>query len=99
MDIRELQQHAVEFVEEKGFERVSFEQRIMYLMSELGELTDDCLKFQFEQDVHKKQEIKENIGLEMFDVVWNIAELANRLEIDLTEAFEKKIMINQTRTW
>ena len=31
----------------------------------------------------------------MFDVIWNICDLANKLEIDLEKAFEEKMMINK----
>ncbi|HDR3403502.1 TPA: pyrophosphatase, partial [Bacillus anthracis] len=39
------------------------------------------------------------IGLEMFDVIWNVCDLANKLEIDLEKAFEEKMRINKKREW
>jgi NTP pyrophosphatase (non-canonical NTP hydrolase) len=35
----------------------------------------------------------------MYDIVWNIIDLANKLNINLENAFEKKIEINKHRTW
>ncbi|CAI8713978.1 hypothetical protein KOY_02994 [Bacillus cereus VDM021] len=65
----------------------------MYLMTELGELTEAVLK-QNDDD-----NIKREIGLEMFDVIWNVCDLANKLEIDLEKAFQEKMEINRDRKW
>lgn len=64
----------------------------MYLMAELGELTEAVLR-------RNDDNIKREIGLEMFDVIWNICDLANKLEIDLEEAFQEKMEINRDRVW
>ncbi len=65
----------------------------MYTMAELGELAEAILK----RD--KIQDSKREIGLEMFDVIWNVCDLANKLEIDLEKAFKEKMMINKEREW
>lgn len=65
----------------------------MYTMAELGELAEVILK----RD--KIQDSKREIGLEMFDVIWNVCDLANKLEIDLEKAFKEKMMINKEREW
>ena len=51
--------------------------------------------------LHKKTIKEENreIGLEMFDLIWNVCDLANKLEIDLDEAFQEKMEINRDRLW
>ncbi len=65
----------------------------MYAMAELGELAEVILK----RD--KIQDSKREIGLEMFDVIWNVCDLANKLEIVLEKAFEEKMRINKKREW
>ncbi|EJQ94913.1 hypothetical protein II1_02454 [Bacillus cereus MC118] len=35
----------------------------------------------------------------MFDLIWNVCDLANKLEIDLDEAFQEKMEINRDRVW
>ncbi|PHE64481.1 hypothetical protein COF68_06030 [Bacillus toyonensis] len=60
----------------------------MYLISEVGELSKSLLK-----------EDKTDIGLEMFDVVWNLVDLANKLNIDLDQSFKAKMEINKDRVW
>lgn len=64
----------------------------MYLMAELGELTEAVLR-------RNDDNIKREIDLEMFDVIWNVCDLANKLEIDLEEAFQEKMEINRDRVW
>ncbi|WP_255294081.1 MazG nucleotide pyrophosphohydrolase domain-containing protein [Bacillus toyonensis] len=88
LTITDLQKHVEEFSREKGFENTSLEQRTMYLISEVGELSKSLLK-----------EDKTDIGLEMFDVVWNLVDLANKLNIDLDQSFKAKMEINKDRVW
>lgn len=92
MEISEFQQYVSNFSKEKGFADTTIEKRTMYLMAELGELTEAILK---RDDDNAKREI----GLEMFDVIWNVCDLANKLGIDLEEAFQEKMEINRGREW
>ena len=62
-------------------------------MAELGELAEVILKRDTIQDA------KREISLEMFDVIWNICDLANKLNIDLEKAFKEKMKINKKREW
>lgn len=95
MKTSEFQQYVSEFSKLKGFDKSTIEQRMLYLMSEVGELSKEVLTVSF----HPDAETKENLGLEMFDVVWNIFDLANKLNIDLEQAFKQKMEINDKRTW
>ena len=82
MNIVEFQRYVLPFSKEKGFQDTTIEERAMYTMAELGELAEVILK----RD--KIQDSKREIGLEMFDVIWNVCDLANKLEIDLEKAIE-----------
>ncbi|WP_439873659.1 MazG nucleotide pyrophosphohydrolase domain-containing protein [Bacillus mycoides] len=93
MNISEFQRYVASFSKEKGFQHTTIEERTMYAMAELGELAEVILK----RD--KIQDSKREIGLEMFDVIWNVCDLANKLEIDLEKAFEEKMIINKKREW
>lgn len=92
-DVKKLSQH---------LDTKSPEQRIMYLLSELGEVVDEVLDLQ-NSDPNTDEvtivAIKERIGLEIYDVIWNAVDLANMLDIDLQAAFDKKIAINNERNW
>ena len=93
MKISEFQQYVSNFSKEKGFADTTIEERTMYLMAELGELTEAIIERNDNKDA------KREIGLEMFDVIWNVCDLANKLEIDLEEAFQEKMEINRGRVW
>ena len=93
MNIVEFQRYVSNFSKEKGFQDTTIEERIMYAMTELGELAEVILK----RD--KMQDAKKEIGLEIFDVIWNVCDLANKLNIDLEKAFEEKMRINKKREW
>lgn len=93
MNIVEFQRYVSNFSKEKGFQDTTIEERAMYAMAELGELVEVILK----RD--KIQDSKREIGLEMFDVIWNVCDLANKLEIDLEKAFKEKMMMNKKRQW
>ncbi|WP_459502298.1 MazG nucleotide pyrophosphohydrolase domain-containing protein [Bacillus sp. C1] len=93
MKLSEFQRYVANFSREKGFQNTTIEIRTMYLMAELGELTEAIIKQNAGKDA------KREIGLEMFDVIWNVCDLANRLEIDLEEACKEKMEINRDREW
>jgi len=90
--LSEFQQYVSNFSKEKGFADTTIEKRTMYLMAELGELTEAILK-------RNDDNVKREIGLEMFDVIWNVCDLANKLGINLEEAFREKMEINRGREW
>jgi len=95
MNTSEFQNYVKEFSKIKGFDTSTIEQRMLYLMTEVGELSKEVLSVSFDPDAERK----ENLGYEMYDVVWNIFDLANKLDIDLEQAFKKKKEINDNRMW
>lgn len=95
MNTLEFQQYVQDFSKEKGFDTSTIEQRTLYLMTEVGELAKEVLAVSFHPDADKKA----NLGYEMYDVVWNVFDLANKLGIDLNQAFKEKKEINDKRVW
>jgi NTP pyrophosphatase (non-canonical NTP hydrolase) len=95
MNAAEFQEYVRKFSELKGFDTSTIEQRMLYLMTEVGELAKEVLSVSFHPDAERKA----NLGYEMYDVVWNIFDLANKLDIDLTGAFSEKKEINDRRNW
>ncbi|MGX5646712.1 MazG nucleotide pyrophosphohydrolase domain-containing protein [Bacillus cereus] len=93
MNIVEFQKYVSNFSKEKGFQDTTIEERTIYTMAELGELAEVILKRDTIQDA------KREIGLEMFDVIWNVCDLVNKLNIDLEKAFKEKMKINKKREW
>lgn len=97
MTIGELQEQAKEVG--SLFPRTTLDQRVLFLMTEVGEVAAEALVL---SGAHGKADCvaaKARLALEMYDVIWNICDLANMLGIDLTEACERKIAHNRTRVW
>ncbi|MGI9049599.1 MAG: hypothetical protein ACR2GU_09570 [Rubrobacteraceae bacterium] len=103
--IDELQQQVRRLKTEKGFD-VDLEQRLAYLMSEVGEVAGEVLKLSRngnrdvgEMDPVEIEGVRENLGIEIYDVVWNLCDLADLAGVDLEGTFAKKAELNEDREW
>ena len=95
--IKEFQEHAKELAQR--LPEITVEQRVIFLMTEVGEVAREVLRLAHSADQAKTDVIKADLGMEMYDVIWNICDLANLLQIDLEQAFAAKIEINKHRVW
>ena len=95
MTIRDLQENAKELAPK--FKDKNPEQRMLYLMTEVGETALEVLKLQGFRNAEDEKGLKQKLGMEIFDVVWNLCDLANMYDIDLEKAFAQKIAINKER--
>src|SRR5690625_5016082 len=98
MNLDDFQQYVKDFCEEKGFTNVSDEERYLFFMSEVGEMSEELLKLKYAEE-DKQTEIRKALSHEIFDVIWNTVEIANRLDINLTQAFKEKMELNSKRSW
>ena len=103
--IEELQRQVRHLKDIKGFD-VGLEQRLAYLMSEVGEVATEILKLSRDgnKDVGKMstieiESVKENLGMEIYDAMWNLCDLAEMAGVNLEEAFAKKSRLNEKREW
>lgn len=102
MTIKELQDQVRELREAQGWHDTSLERRVMSLVTELGEVVDETLKLvdsEKQQTEADLEEIRESLGMEIYDVIWNLCDLANLAGIDLEDAFSKKVALNRFRQW
>ena len=99
MDIQEIQDNARSLCRQQGWTDHHPGQRFHYLISEVGELSKELTRLEWNPNETEIDEIKRNIGHEIYDIVWNLCELANQLEIDLEIAFMEKQAINRDRRW
>jgi NTP pyrophosphatase (non-canonical NTP hydrolase) len=95
--IKELQEHAKELAQ--ILPEITVEQRMLFLMTEVGEVAREVLRLSRAADQANADAIKADLGMEMYDVIWNICDLANVLSIDLETSFAAKIEINKIRKW
>jgi NTP pyrophosphatase (non-canonical NTP hydrolase) len=99
MQIQEIQDNARSLCEQQGWSDRNPSQRFRYLISEMGELSKELTRLEWNPSATDLAAIKRNIGHEMYDIVWNLCDLANQLEIDLEAAFAEKQAINAERRW
>jgi len=95
MKISEIQEHAEDLCRKNGWSDRTPDQRFRYLISEIGELSNDLIKLN--QNSQNTLELKRKIGHEMYDVIWNICDLANLLELDLEKLSIEKNDLNFQR--
>jgi NTP pyrophosphatase (non-canonical NTP hydrolase) len=95
--IKELQEHAQELA--LVLPECTVEQRMLFLLTEVGEVAREVLRLSRSTDQANADAIKADLGMELYDVIWNICDLANLLNIDLEASFAAKIEINKTRKW
>lgn len=102
--ITELQRQVRRLREAKGFD-ISLEQRLAYLTTEVGELAKEVLKLsRAGNDVEEMSEarleaVKKDLGMEIYDVLWNLLDIADVAGVDLAAAFEEKAKLNESREW
>lgn len=99
MTIEELQRHARELTEAQGWQDTTPGTRALWLVTEVGELLREVLQFPLADDEEARTAARQRVGAEMYDVVWNVCDLANRLGVDLETSFTKKEAVNKEREW
>ena len=89
----------------KGFD-ITLEQRLAYLTSEVGEVAEEVLRLSRDgnadvgtMDAEGVAAARERLGEEIYDVVWNLLDLADLAGVDPEGAFEKKARRNEGREW
>jgi NTP pyrophosphatase (non-canonical NTP hydrolase) len=97
LTVRDLQEQARQLKDAQGF-HVSLEQRLVYLIVEVGELAEEVLKLSGVKEADSAQ-VRERLGMEIYDVVWNLFDLADLAGVNLEEAFARKVNLNQCRKW
>jgi NTP pyrophosphatase (non-canonical NTP hydrolase) len=99
LTIAELQRQVRELKQAKGFE-ITFEQRLAFLTTEVGEVAREVLQIsRGKLGDAELENVRENLGMEIYDVIWNLLDLAELAGVDLEEAFRKKAGLNEGREW
>ena len=102
LTIAEPRRQVRELREAKGFD-ITLEQRLAYLMSEVGEAASEVLKLS--RDVGKMEEtereaVEEKLRMEIYDAVWNLLDLAEVANVPgLEKLFREKARLNEGREW
>ena len=101
LTLKGLQKRVFDFCEQYGWNDDSVELKWLLLTEEIGELAKEIRNHRHiyiekgKTDTNNKQKLAH----EFADVLSFIADIANKLDIDLEEAFLEKEAINKTRSW
>lgn len=98
--IKNYQEHAKELA--RSFPDATVEHRLLFLVAEVGELTREVLHLRGAYASRGKpdaDEVRERVGMEMYDVFWTMCDLATMLGVELEQCFAKKIDVNRRRSW
>lgn len=97
--LRDLQKYIYELEVEKGWDKHGLVMNCFFLGEEMGELFRAVRKAEkMTFDVTKNYD-SENVAEELVDCFNYICAIANRLDIDLEEAFRAKNTKNLERVW
>jgi NTP pyrophosphatase (non-canonical NTP hydrolase) len=97
MHINEVQENARFLSTKHGWDAEPLSVRLNYVKSELEEVLVEVNNLVIENDPVKISETRIKLGHEIFDLIWNLCDLANRFGLDLEQSFEEKICINTDR--
>lgn len=96
--ILELQKQIRKFCDERDWDQFHNPKDLSISLSlEAAEVLEHFQWKNDEEMTRHSQENKEDIGEELADVFYWVLLLANKLDIDLINAFEKKMMQNQAK--
>lgn len=96
-DLDDLQRYVAQMEQERGFSHRDVLQQCLLLGEEVGELFKAVRK-------HQKlrvgtSSVTGTVDEELADVLIYVCAIANRLGVNLGEAFRRKEELNETRTW
>lgn len=96
-DLDDLQRYVAQMELERGFSHRDVLQQCLLLGEEIGELFKAVRK-------HQKlrvgtTSVTGTVDEELADVLIYVCAIANRLGVNLSEAFRRKEELNETRTW
>lgn len=92
------QQYIAAVCKERGWDKRTPEEKMLFLTEEVGELAKEIRKHSGRFGYAKPETTKE-LGHELVDIFNYVLDLANTYEVDLVTAFADKWEFNHTRTW
>lgn len=97
MTLDEICENARQLSAKHGWDQDDAAARMLHVTAEVGEVADALIALTATLD--PRSEMREALGHEIFDVIWNLCALANALGIDIETAAKEKMAINAERTW
>ncbi len=95
--LADIQEYVRQLEDERGFTDVTLQQNCLLLGEEIGELFKAIRKVENMRIDHNSK--VGTVEEEIADVIIFLCSIANRLNIDVEQAFRDKEEINKQRTW
>src|SRR5690348_12941087 len=99
MTIRELQDQVRELKAIQGWDNTTLRERLRFLRGEIDELSTEVLLLADLDAPGDRATVQTRLGHEIYDVLWNLCDLADLAGIDLEAALAEKHAINRQRRW
>ncbi len=96
--IRQLQLFHSKLDEEKDFDK-DLLRNVAFLSGEIGELVRVIQDIRKAGNVEATRELKDRLGEELADILAYLLKIANYSNVDLEEAYLRKMRTNLNRTW
>lgn len=97
--LADIQQYVRDMEAERGFTEGNIAQACLFLMEEVGELVKSIRKSHLGLRTDSAKKYDDDAAGELADIIIFLASIANRLDIDLEQAFRNKEEANKQRTW
>ena len=95
IDVDELQQRLREFTDARDWEKYHSPKNLVMAMSvEMAELMEHFEWMTEQQSLNLDAKTREEVALEMADVLIYLVRMADRCEVDLNDAVKRKIVLN-----
>lgn len=96
--IKDFQEYVVQLEQERGFLDQSVQDKCLLMGEEIGELFKAIRKYHTSLGVDSNSKV-DDAGSELADILIYLLSIANRLDVDLEQAFRAKEEINKKRKW
>jgi NTP pyrophosphatase (non-canonical NTP hydrolase) len=96
--LQDLQAFHESLDREKGFD-LDMLRNVAYLSEEIGEVVHAIRELEKAEDLAASEKAREHLGEELADCLAYILKLANYGDVDLQEAYVRKMTRNLDRTW
>lgn len=97
--ILDLQQYVADLEKERGFDKDTVLEKYLLLSEEIGELAKCIRKTASSMRVDANKQYNFDTAGEFGDILILLCALANRLDVDLEQAFRDKEEVNKQRVW
>jgi NTP pyrophosphatase (non-canonical NTP hydrolase) len=95
----DIQRYIADMEQERGFTDVTLLQTYLLLVEEVGELAKSIRKSHTDMRTDAAKSYDETAAHEIADVLMVLTAIANRLGVDMEQAFREKEERNKQRTW